>query len=365
MEQFREAPQVINSFLNYLIAHEVCPEYMEDMERALKIIERAKEELPKCKSLAQLAPGKFNKACSLIYGGELCGLFDDPWDGEENVAKLIGISLSEGKGIVEKVFGEGALKLSREKLLTALEVEVLEIESIRENTTKTVDESATVKNISISQNGQTQLDENVTESTSTKDVNISENGQTQHDVKATTESTNTNDVSISESGRTTRLDINITNTEDASVPENGQVQPNDFTTVSTDTKDVSTSEGAQTQMDTSVEDVGISEDGKTQHNVNDATKSTDVKDKSISKTGITQINIDEVTSLRKMIVRPFRNLEIEPFAIHLGPDVANCPMPGMLITADFHCLSNGCWYWDRVTNVYPSYYLAVDSDDED
>ncbi|UZO22033.1 uncharacterized protein OCT59_014405 [Rhizophagus irregularis] len=71
---------------------EVCPEYEEDMQMALQIAHKAKEELPNCKAFAQNAPGKLNKACSLLFGGELYGMLDDPWNGEEMVASMIGIS---------------------------------------------------------------------------------------------------------------------------------------------------------------------------------------------------------------------------------------------------------------------------------
>ncbi|GBC52001.2 argonaute complex, subunit Arb1 [Rhizophagus irregularis DAOM 181602=DAOM 197198] len=49
----------------------------------LQIAHKAKEELPNCKALAQNAPGKLNKAYSLLFGGELYGMLDGPWNGEE------------------------------------------------------------------------------------------------------------------------------------------------------------------------------------------------------------------------------------------------------------------------------------------
>ncbi|PKK70314.1 hypothetical protein RhiirC2_779846 [Rhizophagus irregularis] len=68
MDQFREGPQVVISFLNYLHNHKVCPEYEEDMQTALQIAHKAKEELPNCKALAQNAPGKLNKAIYAMPG---------------------------------------------------------------------------------------------------------------------------------------------------------------------------------------------------------------------------------------------------------------------------------------------------------
>ncbi|CAG8487188.1 8955_t:CDS:2 [Diversispora eburnea] len=231
IEQFREGPQVVMSFLNYLIQHEVCPEYLDDMKKALEIAKRAKNELPNCKYLAQLAPGQFNKACSLLYGGELHSLFDDPWDGEESVAKLIGISPAESEKIAISVFGDKALELKqlRKKSLISFEVEILDIEPIQES-------------------------------------------------------------------NTSEIDTKTSNTEDS--------------------------------------------------------KTDNIKKNEISP-----------QNLRKMTVRPHKNEKEEPFFIHLSPDVANYPMPGMLVTADFYQLSNDWWYWDRVTNVYPSYYTPVEESD--
>ncbi|CAG8656603.1 570_t:CDS:1, partial [Scutellospora calospora] len=44
-DAFREAPIVIESFLNYLVRRQVCPEYSEDLQEALKITQLAKDEL--------------------------------------------------------------------------------------------------------------------------------------------------------------------------------------------------------------------------------------------------------------------------------------------------------------------------------
>ncbi|PKY46847.1 hypothetical protein RhiirA4_420934 [Rhizophagus irregularis] len=101
MDQFREGPQVVISFLNYLHNHKVCPEYEEDMQMALQIAHKAKEKLPNCKAFAQNAPGKLNKACSLLFRRELYGMLDDPWNGEEMVASMIGISKGKENNSLE------------------------------------------------------------------------------------------------------------------------------------------------------------------------------------------------------------------------------------------------------------------------
>ncbi|PKC68681.1 hypothetical protein RhiirA1_416690, partial [Rhizophagus irregularis] len=43
MDQFREGPQAVISFLNYLHNHKVCPEYEEDMQTACKSLTKQKK----------------------------------------------------------------------------------------------------------------------------------------------------------------------------------------------------------------------------------------------------------------------------------------------------------------------------------
>ncbi|CAG8755792.1 5244_t:CDS:2, partial [Racocetra fulgida] len=231
-------------------------EYLSDMQEALKIAERAKYELPNCKLFAQLAPGKFNKACSLIFGGELYGMFESAWFGEESVAKMIGISQNDADLTVKKVFGQnvqGELKQVPEASKKALFVEVIDIEPVPDSVTsdKTINEETSI----------------------TEDITAN----------------STND-------KTTNVTI---------------------------------------------------------------------------ETNATECTMNEQTSLndeylQKMSVCAFQVSDAETITVYLEPDIARCATLGMLITADFHQLNNGRWYFDRVTNVYPSYYLVgEESSDED
>ncbi|CAG8462526.1 18013_t:CDS:1 [Cetraspora pellucida] len=137
-DAFREAPIVIESFLNYLVRRQVCPEYLEDIQNAIKVAQLAKDELLNCKLLTQDAPGKFNKACSLLFGGELYGRFDNPYPNEESMALLFGIHPEEAEQIVKKFFGDNALneltevKQARKLRLT---VEIIKINELPESTT--------------------------------------------------------------------------------------------------------------------------------------------------------------------------------------------------------------------------------------
>ncbi|RKP06838.1 Argonaute complex, subunit Arb1 [Thamnocephalis sphaerospora] len=49
--------------------------------------------------------------------------------------------------------------------------------------------------------------------------------------------------------------------------------------------------------------------------------------------------------------------------LHLDPTPANEMLPGMVMTADYHQLSNGLWYVDTIVNLWPSYYLDAQEDE--
>ncbi|CAG8500071.1 20497_t:CDS:2 [Dentiscutata erythropus] len=137
-DAFREAPIVIESFLNYLVRRQVCPEYLEDMQQAINVAQLAKVELLNCKLLTQDASGKFNKACSLLFGGELYGRFDNPYPSEESLATLFGIHPEEAEQIVKKFFGDNTLnELTevKEARKSGLTVEIIKVNELPESTT--------------------------------------------------------------------------------------------------------------------------------------------------------------------------------------------------------------------------------------
>lgn len=69
------------SFYNFLRYHNVCPEFDEQLVKALKICEIAEEELPKVHATGLALPGDFNKSASALFGGAHAGLYvgDKSW----------------------------------------------------------------------------------------------------------------------------------------------------------------------------------------------------------------------------------------------------------------------------------------------
>jgi hypothetical protein len=72
--QVKTATNVLRNFYNYLMLHEVCPEYTPQLVAARKICDLAEEELPKLAVVDKSLPGGFNTACSTLFGGHYANL---------------------------------------------------------------------------------------------------------------------------------------------------------------------------------------------------------------------------------------------------------------------------------------------------
>lgn len=68
-EGIKLATVTIRNFFTYLLYHDVCPEYKEDLEEARKTCDLAARELWKNIQLIRQAPGAFNQSCSMFFGG--------------------------------------------------------------------------------------------------------------------------------------------------------------------------------------------------------------------------------------------------------------------------------------------------------
>ncbi|KKZ63506.1 hypothetical protein EMCG_02184 [[Emmonsia] crescens] len=78
------ATGTIRNFLNYILLHDVCPEYTENILAARAICDTAKVELWKAQQANCWAPGYFNMACSTLFGGHFYGFYtgDQEWSKE-------------------------------------------------------------------------------------------------------------------------------------------------------------------------------------------------------------------------------------------------------------------------------------------
>ena len=88
------ATRIMMNFYNYLLHHNVCPEYKDQILAAHDICVLARTELPITQALDAALPGPFGNACSYIFGGEYAQNYSDtdPWASK----------VTEGKGITSE-----------------------------------------------------------------------------------------------------------------------------------------------------------------------------------------------------------------------------------------------------------------------
>lgn len=89
-EDIKLATVTIRNFFTYLLYHDVCPEYKENLEEARRTCDLATAELWKNLQLVRQSPGRFNQCCSMLFGGtyyELSGK-EDNWGRHNSVGAL-------------------------------------------------------------------------------------------------------------------------------------------------------------------------------------------------------------------------------------------------------------------------------------
>ena len=84
-EQITRVTNVLRNFYNYLLHHEVCPEYKDQIVVARAMCDVAEEELVKLREVDRRLPGGFNSACSTLFEGNYAGLCaSGGWDNQES-----------------------------------------------------------------------------------------------------------------------------------------------------------------------------------------------------------------------------------------------------------------------------------------
>jgi hypothetical protein len=100
------ASAVIRNFLNYVLQHNVCPEYIEDVMAARRVCDWAEKDLMAIKNFRTKLPGDFNIAASTVCGGYYQSAFistqawqsnNDPQD--DHVAAYVGFSDARARRI--------------------------------------------------------------------------------------------------------------------------------------------------------------------------------------------------------------------------------------------------------------------------
>lgn len=66
--EFKEPTTILRNFYNYILHHNVCPEYRQDVLAAREVCNHADEELFAAHKVMLALPGDFNTACSNLFG---------------------------------------------------------------------------------------------------------------------------------------------------------------------------------------------------------------------------------------------------------------------------------------------------------
>ncbi|KAK3827598.1 MAG: Argonaute siRNA chaperone complex subunit Arb1-domain-containing protein [Benniella sp.] len=129
MIYYKDTPVVVASLMKYFLIRNVLPEHEDDIKGALAIAERAQIELPLCKMISNGLPGRFSKACSLIYGGEWHNFFDNTWQKHSQLVETLGMDRPTAEKIVLSVFGPDVdLKSVELKPRVFLDLEIVKVE---------------------------------------------------------------------------------------------------------------------------------------------------------------------------------------------------------------------------------------------
>jgi len=68
------ACQTVRNFLNYVVYHNVAPEYADNLDEAIKLCDMAETELVSCHYISDRLLDPFNMACSTIFDGYYAGI---------------------------------------------------------------------------------------------------------------------------------------------------------------------------------------------------------------------------------------------------------------------------------------------------
>ncbi|KAI4284062.1 MAG: hypothetical protein L6R38_001700 [Xanthoria sp. 2 TBL-2021] len=83
---------IVRNFLNYLLHHDVCPEYKSQIYVARAICDLTDQELPKTMKAQSYFPGDFQTACSEIFGGIFQGTYAKNPDWAPDAESYAGMS---------------------------------------------------------------------------------------------------------------------------------------------------------------------------------------------------------------------------------------------------------------------------------
>jgi hypothetical protein len=134
-EQVAVLTTTLERFMDYLLQHDVCPEYRSDVLAARALCRDAPPELWDVAELTRRLPGDFNMACSTLFGGFYQNYDGETWWGPENFqgSVFVGLKPEEASQIVHfAVAGAASEEVFRAYMAAVDGHTQLQVTSVRE-----------------------------------------------------------------------------------------------------------------------------------------------------------------------------------------------------------------------------------------
>ncbi|KAI9297539.1 hypothetical protein K502DRAFT_363210 [Neoconidiobolus thromboides FSU 785] len=103
---FKLISKIILKFLNYLIASNSCPEYIQDINESIALLNKIDTQLPINKMLSLLLPDKFNISCSIYFEGQYSWILKNTFFNNEKIESMLGVNLLEAKQTIQDNLGD-------------------------------------------------------------------------------------------------------------------------------------------------------------------------------------------------------------------------------------------------------------------
>lgn len=106
---------VVLNFLAYLLTHDVCPEYTDDVNGARAVCQQAKAELPAVIELSKELPGPFNLAARTLYQPKIVDefAFGNPMDqgmDEKSAKRIFMATVAGSEKLTDRVVSAGTIE---------------------------------------------------------------------------------------------------------------------------------------------------------------------------------------------------------------------------------------------------------------
>lgn len=126
---------IIRNFFNYLLHHDVCPEYNDQIYAARTLCDKAEKELWAISQCNVIFPGDFNKSCSEIFGGMYQGIWsaNQEWLQGKDIDYEIGISPHHARKVFKYALAANADDDIHETYRKQLEEKTTTIAKVNEN----------------------------------------------------------------------------------------------------------------------------------------------------------------------------------------------------------------------------------------